>query len=165
MKKNSFVLFGEIINTRGLKGELKVKVYNPLSPLLRPGTILYCNTKKYTIQKITQHKDFFYIFFDTVYSIDEAEKLKGQSIFILRGDILLQEEEHILADLIDFTVMDKDMPIGIVEHIINLGAGDILVIRQNNKHECLIPYNKEFIVKVDAEQKIIYAKDTEDFTL
>jgi 16S rRNA processing protein RimM len=156
---SSLLPFGEIVNIRGLRGELKIKFYNPESPLLSKGTIFLCEGKEFTISKIQNYHGFFYAFFESINSCTEAEKLKGKIIYIHRKDIHLPEGEYLIADLIGFAVFADTILIGTVEHCINLGAGEILVIRDKNTNEVMIPFNKEFVVSVDRTNKSIYVKD------
>jgi len=162
LNNNLLILFGEIVNTRGLKGELKTRIYNPASSLLKQGTVLYCNTNKYTIRSISSYKNFFYIFLDTITSLEDAKKLKGHNIFVAREAISVLEGEQVLADIIGFRVIEENQTIGIVGECTNFGAGNILVIKQDKTKEYMIPYNNEYIIRVDHAHKTIYVQNTKD---
>ncbi|KPJ67386.1 MAG: hypothetical protein AMJ43_03755 [Coxiella sp. DG_40] len=66
----------------------------------------------------------------------------------------LPKDEYYWSDLEGLTVLDKSgKKLGIVDHLIETGSNDVLVIKNGKQH--LIPYIDNVIIKVDLKKKII----------
>ncbi|MDH5778014.1 MAG: ribosome maturation factor RimM, partial [Gammaproteobacteria bacterium] len=73
---------------------------------------------------------------------DAAQKLVGAKIAIKRDSMpKLAKDEFYWSDLIGLQVIDKtDVSIGRVDHLLETGANDVLVVKTADKKEILIPY-------------------------
>ena len=117
------VLVGQIVNTHGLKGELRIIsnfAYKDL--VFKNGFKVYVGSRKElcTINSYRHHKIYDMVTFDGVDSIDTAITYKGDYVYINRED--LKVDGYILEDLIDMDVYSEDRFIGRVNEIINNNA-------------------------------------------
>ncbi len=148
---------GEIISAHGLKGAVKVCLYNTDDPVLCKVDRIYVGDEKESrilrILKVRRIEPRFCIVsLEGVIIRREAEGLKGKRLLIT-PDMLppLPDGLVYLSLLIGYFVFDEDgREIGIVEDFINNGAQDIMVVRHINGSEVLIPYVDEFIRKIDT---------------
>ena len=103
---------GHIDNTHGLKGELKVRNYssNPkryeeLKSIL---VDIKGNYEEFIIENVRYQKEIVLLKLKNVDTIEQAEKLKGLSIYINREDApTLNEGEYYIADLLGCEVYEK----------------------------------------------------------
>ncbi len=153
---------GQISNTHGLKGEIKVRAFTKEQKRFEELSSILIDfkgeLKKYDIEKIRYQKDFVLLKLKNVDDIDEALKLKGNYIKIPRNDAKeTDENEFFIADLIGCEVYEDDL-IGIVDDVFTAGASDVYVIKRKGKKDLLIPAIESVIKKVDVSNKRIDVK-------
>ncbi len=154
---------GHIDNTHALKGELKVKNYsNDRKRYEELKNILidvHGKYEEYEIESVRYQKDIVLLKLKNVDTIEEAEKLKGLSIYIKREDAKkLDEDEHYIADLIGSEVYEEDTFLGTLSDIFSAGAADVYVVKQKGKDDLLLPSLKSVILEINVEKKIIKVK-------
>ncbi len=151
-----FINVGKIVNTHGLKGELRIiSNFRHKKQVFKKGMILYVGKKKeeFTINTYRFHKIYDMVTFDGFNDINEVEYLKGLNVYINEDDLDLGSEIY-SGKLIGFKVINEGNEIGTITEIIDTPANE--VIRVNS--DILIPYVDEFIEKIDIDKKEIYVK-------
>ena len=150
------ILIGQIVNTHGLKGELRIISNFPYKELVfTKGFKVYVGKRNDVciINSYRKHKMFDMVTFEGIDSIDNAIAYKGDLVYINRDD--LEIDGFINEDLIGFHVYDNEELIGTLNEIINNGAHDILVIESDKEKKVMIPFVDEYIKKVDLDNKKI----------
>lgn len=152
---------GHIDNTHALKGELKVRNYSNNPKRFEELSKILVDKKdgflEYEIENVRYQKEIVLLKLKEVDSIEEAEKLKGHSIYIKREDAQkLNEDEYYIADLIGSEVYEGDTLLGILDNIFTAGAADVYVIKQKGKDDLLLPALKSVIIDTDVENKKIH---------
>ena len=153
-----FYEIGKIINTHGLKGLMRIEYYHYEPKKLMEVSSIYLGEEKikYTIKKITTNKKIL-LNLQGIDDINEAEKLKNYKIFISldEKEILIEDkDEYFIEDIIGISVYDtKDKYIGKITNIHKTSKNDIYEI--DNDIKKLIPSSKQFIKKIDLENKKI----------
>ncbi len=150
---------GQISNTHGLKGELKVRPYTETAKRFEALTSILIeessHLKEYKIESVRYQKDIILLKLKGVDIIEDAEKLKGLSIKIPREDAKqLEENEFFIADLIGLEVYQNEF-IGIIDDVFQAGGSDVYVIKRKGKKDLLLPAIESVIKKVDIEGKRI----------
>ena len=94
-------------------------------------------------------------------TIEAAEALKNQILYLSRDDLELEDGEIFIADLIGLKVIDVDSGTvyGTIQNVINTGASDIYVIKTENG-EAMIPAVKEFVKRIELDEGV-YIKPIE----
>ncbi|AEB76146.1 ribosome maturation factor RimM [Clostridium botulinum] len=156
-----FLAVGKIINTHGLKGEIKllpstddVERFKELKKAYIDGEVIEIEGCKFQPGKvILKIKD--------VDSIEQAQRLKNKYIKVTREDAAkLPEDCYYEADIVGCTVYDEnDEELGKVDEIIRTGSNDVYWIK--GKNEVLIPAIKSVIVSIDVNSKKIVIKPLE----
>ncbi len=138
---------GKIINTFGIKGEIKVYPYNNLIDEVKELTI---SNKKYEIEKIRYQKNIAIIKLKGLDDISEAEKFKGTILEIDKAEAPeLPENTFYVKDIIGLDVYtDEGKYLGKIDDVFNTGANDIYSIG-----EILLPATEEVIKQIDIENK------------
>ena len=150
---------GQIVNTFGVKGEVKVKPFTDnVEQFETLKSILVVKNKETTEMKILNakfHKGMVLLKLEGVEDMNEAEKLKGCLIKIHRKDARqLEEGEYFIADIIGSDVYtDTGDYLGKVDDIYNSGAQDIYVVKDELGKQVLLPSIKEVILNVDIENQ------------
>ena len=161
-----YVLIGKLVNTHGLKGEVRIlSDFKYKDRVFVPGMTIYIGKNK-TQEKIVSyrhHKIFEMIMMDGYNDIDQVLKYKGDYVFVNKEDIILNENEYLDEDIIGLTVIDGDNIIGKIKRIDNHNGNEVLII--TGDRESLIPYNFNFIDKIDLNSKKMYVKNAVKFWL
>ena len=158
---SNLVSIGELIKPHGIKGELKILLFNEESQSLKNNQIVFLkNSKddsfKYKIEKVIYSMKKNRIKFFEIDSIDSADKLRGYILSIPRSDFPeLETEEYYLNDLIGYTLLDKtNNNYGCVDDIFHFPANDVLSVSLNDK-EYLIPIIDDIILNIDHDSRLI----------
>ena len=150
------VFVGQIVNTHGLKGELRiVSNFKYKDLVFKQGFKIYVGKRKEEciITGDRHHKIYDMVTLEGINSIDDAIAYKGDLVYINRDD--LEIDGYISEDIIGFEVIAEDKIIGIVSSIVNNGAHDILVVENKDGKKHMIPLVDEYIKKVDLEEQKI----------
>ena len=159
---NQYLELGQIVNVKGLKGEVKVNSFSEDSRRFEKlsEVIIKIKDKKetYQIETIGYHKNQVIIKFKGIDTIEDAEKLRNSMILIDR-EVLgeLPEGVYYIADLIGLDVYtETNEYLGKVDDIYNTGSNDIYVVKDEIGKQKLLPGIDEVIKNIDLEnEKII----------
>lgn len=153
--KNQMLEVGKILNTHGIRGEMKVdswlddpSLFGELETLTVGGTV-------YPIRSARTHGRFALIALEGIHSIDEALPLKNKVVLTDRSQIPLTEGAHFVADLIGLTVINVDTgeELGKVTDVLTYPAQDIYVV--HGEREYMIPDVPEFIREINEAEGCI----------
>lgn len=151
---------GKIINTHGLRGEVKVSAWTDTPDVLEHLTRVYLDEgdKSLTIRSVRYQKNNLLIQFDEISDINEAETYKNKILYAERKDLgELPEGVYYIIDLLGCHVMDDDTgeEIGVLHDIFQTGSNDVYdVVKTDGKH-ILLPVIDEVVKSVDIEGKQI----------
>lgn len=148
---------GEIANTHGIRGE--VKVYPTTDDVKRFKKLKTCtlDTEKGEIELHVESCKFFKQFailkFKEFNDINEVERYKHCGLYVDREHaVKLQRDEYYIADLIGITVYNEDDTVlGTLKDVIETGANDVYLVKMEDGRELMIPALKECILDVDIE--------------
>lgn len=156
MEKSRFLEAGQIVNTHGVRGEVKISPWADSPEFLKKLKTLYIGPDKTPAQVLSArvHAGFLIVLFRGVEDISAAMALKNKIIYIDRGDIRLPRGRFFIADIIGARVVsDAGEELGTVADVMDSPAQRIYVVRGEVEH--LIPDVPEFIVNVDADEGLV----------
>lgn len=151
------IYLGNITSTHGIKGELRIKSnFEHKDLAFKPGNKLIINDKEYEIKTYRKHKEYDMVTLDDYHNINEVLFLLKEKVYIDKNSLNLN---NIILDedLVNYKVIVNNENASIKEIFFASPTNKILRILINNK-EVLVPYNNEFIEKIDKETKTIYIK-------
>ena len=150
---------GRIINTHGIKGEVKIDSWCDSPEILAELDRVYFKENNTFVEKrVTRayvHKRFVIAAIEGINDIDTAESMKETVIFALRDDVPLDEGDYFIADLIGLPVIDADSKrlYGRISEVFNNGATDIYTVN-TEAGERMIPAVEDFIVSIDLDKGV-----------
>ena len=152
-----FLEVGQIVNTFGLKGFLKVQPYTDDIKRFDRLETVYINKKKYQIEEVKYHKNMVLIKIKGIDKIEDAEMLRNLYIEVDRNDEPeLEEGTYYIVDLIGLEVYtDENIFLGNVIDIFNTGSNDVYVVKNEDAKEILLPGIDDVIKNIDLENKRI----------
>lgn len=150
---------GKIINTHGLRGEVKVAAWTDTPEVFEALTTVYIKEKgEYTplcINGIKYQKNNLIVKFRELTDINTAEHLKNSVLYAER-DALGELEEGVfyIADLIGISVFKENGElIGKIKDVMQTGANDIYVVERTGQRDLLVPVLKNVVLSVDIKEK------------
>lgn len=155
-----FLEVGKIINTHGLRGDVKVTAWTDTPEDFEDIPKVYIKRKTgdeiLTVSKIKYQKNNLIIKFKEINDINEAEKYKGITIYADRDDLWeLEDGVYYIADLIGLDVYDENGKIGVIADVFNTGANDIYDVKREGKKNLLLPVIDDVVRDIDLENKRI----------
>ena len=159
---NKYFELGQIVNVKGLKGEVKVNSFTDDNTKFERISKVFVKQKEtmkeYEIEKVGYNKNQVILKFKNINSIEEAETLRNSYILVDR-DIFgsLPEGVYYIADLIGLDVYTENGEyLGKVDDIYNTGSNDIYVVKDDLGKQKILPGIDEVIKNIDLNQgKII----------
>jgi 16S rRNA processing protein RimM len=161
-----YIPIGTITNTHGLKGALSVKTDSDFKESrYQKGNTLYIEYKgAYIPVKV---KGYFtkgsldILTFEAFDSINEVEKFKASTLYVLDADReALEEDDYYYSDLLDLKVYNEEETfIGTISAIKDMPQGAILVVKREGLKDALIPFRKEFVKTVTKTHITIIEMD------
>jgi 16S rRNA processing protein RimM len=151
---------GRIINTHGIKGEVKIDSWCDSPEILAELDRVYFKENAAFVEKRVirayVHKRFVIAAIEGISDIDTAESMKDTVIYASRDDVPLDEGDYFIADLIGLPVIDADSGklYGKISEVFNNGATDIYTVNTESG-ERMIPAVDEFIVSVDFDEGVL----------
>lgn len=155
-----YVLIGKIVNTFGIRGELKVDSYTDFEKdRFKPGSTVYVgeNHLPFTVQSSKNYKGFLHVAFKDNLDINLVEKYKNMNIYKDKDDIApLKKGEYYFSDLKDLDVYCDGTCVGKVKQVEEGLRNNFLRVVKNDKSENLVPFiMNTFILNVDLDAKRI----------
>lgn len=158
MNKSNLVHVGTFGVAIGLKGEIKINLLTSNIEVFKSFDCLYnfdCSIE-WKFDSIAMRQKKCVAKLSHCKTRSEAEDLKNQKIYTFKENFpSTKDNEYYVSDLIDCKIMHSNgKDLGEVIDVSNFGAGDLLETTYNNK-KIYIPMNKENVISVNIEKKII----------
>lgn len=156
------IKIGIIVNTHGLKGEVKIKSFSDFNAIRfqkkKSISIYYQNEYiNVVIASFRENKGNVFVSFEGYQDINLIEKFRNCEVYVEREQLHeLDEDEVYFIDLMGCKVyLEDDTYIGEVSDVLETGANAVLRVNQKT----LIPYVKAFVKEADIINKkiVIYA--------
>ena len=146
-----YLEIGQIVNTFGIKGMVKVK------PFTDDITRFDRLEKVYEIEEVKYHKNMVMIKFKGIENPDDANLLRGSYLLVDRAnEEPLEEGVYYIVDLIGLDVYtDEGILLGTLKDIFNTGSNDIYEVKDELGKQILLPAIADVIKEIDLENKKI----------
>lgn len=152
---NEFIEAGKIINTFGVRGELKVQPWSDAPDFLKGFQTIYINGVPAHLTSVRVHQPNVLIKLEGVEDIDSALPYKNKIISVRRSEVKLAPGRHFIADLIGLEARDDITGgvIGKVTDVLSYPAQDLYEVK--GEHTYLIPDVPEFVKELNPEEGYI----------
>lgn len=150
--KKEFLEIGKFVGTHGVRGMVRIQPWSDDGAFLAQFKKFYLENGKTKIEmsKIAPHGNVVIAQIKGVNTIEDAEKLRGQVLYIKRDDARLPEGRYFVSEIIGANVFDADTNalLGTLTDVSPTGANDVWHIEKDGK-EYLVPAIPDVIVSVD----------------
>ena len=155
--KKKYLEAGEIVNTHGVRGNVKIYPRAADADMLRTFKTLYMGKngeKPVKVKSAYVHKGCVIAALEGVDDVNTAMCLKGKVLYFDREDAGLEEGEFFLDDIIGARVVTEDgAEVGTLTEVLQNPTQDVYIIQGETEH--LIPAVDEFILDVDVDNERI----------
>ena len=150
---------GEIVNTHGIRGEVKINPWCDAPEFLLNFDVFYIDGAPKRVRAARVHKNCVLAALDGVLNVNDAMALRGKIVSVDRSDVELDEGQYFIEDLIGLSVYDtaSEAVVGTIADVLNLPANDAYVVR-DGELEFLIPVVHEFVLNVDLPARRVTVK-------
>ena len=152
---------GQIVNTSGLKGVLKIKPFTDDIKKFSNLKTIYIKTKsgltEFKIEQVRYVKNMVMLKLAGIDTVEEAEKYRNLYIKVLRDqEEELEEGSYYVVDILGCKVnTDANQELGKIVDVFQTGSNDVYVVKDEQGKQMLLPAIKQVIKNVDIKNKII----------
>ena len=152
--KKQYLEAGRIVNTHGIRGEVRIEPWADDAAFLTRFRRFYLDGKPVAVRSCRVHKTMCIALLEGIDDVNAAMPLKGKVLFIDRDDAKLPEGTVFLQDILGSRVVDEaGTELGVLEEVLPTPAASVYVVR--GQREILIPDVPAFILDKDAENGVV----------
>jgi 16S rRNA processing protein RimM len=162
-----FFAIGKLTGCFGVKGYLKLQVLTHSPERLRKlkKVLLGLTTEnllELTVEDVLFHQRSTVLKFQGIDDRTVAERYVGQFLFVREANVVKPPKgSFFVHDLIGCRVLSENgKQLGVIEDVMKMPSQDIWTIRQGSQVK-LIPAVKDFILKVDIENRTVVVRTIE----
>lgn len=152
---------GQIVNTSGLKGVIKVKPFTDDITKFNNLKTIYISIKKelkeFKIEQVRFNKNMVFLKLEGIDRVEEAESYRNLYLKIKRDkNEKLEENSYYIVDIIGSKVYtDCGEELGEIVDVFSTKSNDVYVVKDNLGKQILLPAIKDVIKNVDIQDKKI----------
>ena len=145
--KLQYIEAGEIVNTHGIRGEVKVLCWLDDPEMLCEFDRCRIGGKEFTMEQVRVQKTCNLVKFQGVDTMEAAQLMRGKIVELYREDI--DDEVIFAAELIGMEVFCEGESIGKIKEVLDYPGNSVYVVK--GKYEYMIPAVNQFILSTDME--------------
>ena len=158
MELKQFLEVGQIVNTHGLKGEVRVDPWCDSAEFICRFKKLYLKDgSEVIIERSRPQKNVAVLKIKGVDTIEQADVLRRTVLYINRKDVKLAEGVFFIQDIIGCEVRDADSNklYGKITEVLKTGANDVYQITDDNGKDYLIPVIDDVVISTDINAGVV----------
>ena len=147
--------FGKIVNTHGLKGEVKVYSYTDNEKKILKLKKVYIRGKEYKVESMRIQKQMFLMKLQGIDDIDQTKFLMNEMCFReVEKNESNDDEGYFIKDLVGIEVIDESgNTIGTLKEVFRTGANDVYEVVDKNNKSIYLPAIKKVIKSIDISSR------------
>lgn len=158
MEKLTHFKVGQIVNTQGLKGEVRVYPFTDEIDRFDELEEFYLGKDLNTtweVERVRYKGNMVIMKIKGIDTVEMAEKLKNKFMYVSRENSReLDEDEYFISDMIGIDVYTVEgKRVGILKDVLQYSANDVYVIKGLENQEYMIPAMMKFVPTIDIEER------------
>ncbi|MBB6736069.1 ribosome maturation factor RimM [Cohnella zeiphila] len=164
MTEERMLNIGKVVNTHGIRGELKVwpQTDFPEIRFKKGSRLRLCSPETgemldVVVEGAREQKSMFVLKLKGCDNINQVEKYKGWELKVGAEErVPLQEGEYYVRDIVGCSVVSEDgEALGTIVDILTPGANDVWVVKRPKGKELLLPVIDEVVLAVDVPGRTV----------
>lgn len=145
-----FLPAGEIVNTHGIRGEVRIMPWADSPEFLLDFDVFYIDEKPVKVVQSRVQKTCVLVKFKGIDTVEAAAAMRGKIVAIDREDANLEDGAVFVDDLLGMEVYEQNKEkLGIVKDVLSMPKNDVYVVQ--GKYEYMIPAVKEYVKEIDVK--------------
>ena len=155
----NFLEIGQIVNSYGLKGQMKIVPFTDDITRYSDLKTIYIDMnkqlKEFKIEQVKYHKNNVLIKLEGIDDINDTEQFKNCYVKVDRKNAVeLPEDSYFIVDLLGLEVFTEDNTLlGKIVDVFPTGSNDVYVVKDELGKQILLPAIGEVIKNVDIPNK------------
>ena len=154
-----YLSLGFLRRPHGVKGEIIMDLHTDFPERLRKGRKLFIGDdhRPMSLEGIRPHGQGALVKFKNVDTPESAGEFRNQWVYAAVKDLPpLEEGQHYQHELLNFNVVNEDGSLlGMLAEIIETGANDVYVVRDDAGKELLLPNIPSVILDLDVGRGLL----------
>ena len=154
--KLEFIEVGQIVNTHGIRGDVKIHPIDCEPELICRCKTVYIGGTAYSPVQGRVHKSCVLMHLPGVEDMDTALTMKGKRVQIRRQDAKLPDDFFFAAELVGLQAVDSEteQTLGTLKEVLPYPAHDVYRIVSEDK-DFLVPAVPVFVRDIDLDAGVI----------
>lgn len=158
MEKLTHFKVGQIVNTQGLKGEVRVYPFTDDINRFDDLKEFYLEkdlTTTWEVERVRYKGNMVIMKIKNIDTVEMAEKLKNKFMYVSRENGReLEEDEYFISDMIGIDVYTVDGTlVGKLDDVLQYSANDVYVVKGLEGQEYMIPAIMKFVPTIDMNER------------
>lgn len=153
--QKQFLEAGQIVNTHGINGEIKVQSWCDSPEVLTDfDTLYWADGTPVHVERAYVHKNCVVMRIEGVNTMEQADALRQKVLYLSREDVDLPEDLVFIQDILSFEVYDErtERSIGRIRDVLTTNpAHDLYEIITEDNRTLYVPATKPFLQRIDME--------------
>ena len=145
--KLQYIEAGEIVNTHGVRGEVKVLCWLDDPEMLCEFDRCRIDGKEFVMEQVRVQKTCNLVKLQGIDTMEKAQLMRGKTMELYREDI--DEEVIFAAELVGMEVFCEGQSIGKIKEVLDYPGNSVYVVK--GQYEYMIPAVNQFILSTDME--------------
>jgi 16S rRNA processing protein RimM len=154
-----YLVVGFLRRAHGLRGEIIMDLHTDFPERLRRGRKLFVGGehKPMTLSEVRPHAKGMLVKFKGIETPEAAGLLRNQWVYVRASDVPpLPEGQLYQHELFGFQVVDEnENSLGELVEILETGANDVYVVRDESGKEILLPAIPSVILETDSSRRVM----------
>jgi len=153
-----YLSVGFLRRPHGLQGEIIMDLHTDFPERMREGRKLFIGEKyrPMTLTNVRPHQLGLLVKFKDVDSPEDAGLYRNQWVYVETKDVPLPDGQHYKHELLGLNVVDEnDNALGELVEILETGANDVYVVRDEAGKEILLPNIPSVILDLDVDARLL----------
>jgi 16S rRNA processing protein RimM len=153
-----YLSVGFLRRPHGLNGEIIMDLHTDFPERMKNGRKVFVGEKHraMTFASVRPHQSGLLVKFKNIETPEDAGLYRNQWVYVQTKDVPLPDGQHYKHELLGLKVTDEnDSPLGELVEILETGANDVYVVRDDSGKEILLPNIPSVILDLDVDRSLL----------
>ena len=154
-----YLASGFLRRPHGVQGEIIMDLHTDFPQRIKSGRKVLIGEKHqpHTFDTVRPYADGLLVSFRGVDTPEDAGKFRNQWVYVKAAEVPpLPEGQHYQYELIGLDVVDENgTPLGKLAEILETGANDVYIVRDDSGKEILLPAIPSVILDLDMDRRLL----------